>query len=235
MSVKSLFPPAPIAEARQIAETIAQKGAGQPMRRLDVFQILGKSADSGPSRNLVSSSSGFGLTTGGYKAEILSLTDLGKRLGIDRDESAMVDAVLGVDIFGKFFETYKEKALPADVAGKSFLASAGIPLDRVAACWELALMNGRDAGLLREMAGAERVLTREHAIELLGGEREAGTASASTRTAQDDGKGGSKGKPTGRSTPSININLEIHLPSDATPEVYEAIFSSMRKHLVDVE
>jgi hypothetical protein len=35
--------------------------------------------------------------------------------------------------------------------------------------------------------------------------------------------------------PALNINLEVHLPADVRPEVYDAIFSSMRKHLIDVE
>lgn len=232
MPGKSLFPPVGIREARQIAKTIAEKGSAQPMRRLDVFNVLKKAPDSGPSRNLVTSSSGFGLTTGGYQAEILALTDLGRRLAVDGDESALVDAVLGVDIFGRFFETYKDKAIPADVAGKSFLATAGIPLVRTQACWDLVLENGRTAGLIKEMAGAERVLGREHAVELLGGKAQPLGAQVEALAGQ---KSVNEGKGKTKSLPSLNINLEIHLPADASPDDYEAIFSSMRKHLVDVE
>lgn len=231
MRGKSLFPPVPLREALQIATTIAEKNAGQPMRRLDVFHELKRSPDSGPSRNLVTASSGFGLTTGGYQAETLSLTDLGKRATVDRESSALVDAVLNVDIFRRFFETYKDRPIPADVAAKSFLASAGIPSDRTDACWDVMQENGRTVGLIREMAGGERILAREHAIELQGGE-------APVEVPLE--RGGSEGEPRQgsqrrRGLPSLNINLEIHLPGDATAEQYDAIFSSMRKHLVDVE
>lgn len=232
MPGKSIYPPVAITEAREIAKTIAEKGSGQPMRRLDIFHVLKKSPDSGPSRNLITASSGFGLTIGGYRAETLSLTDLGQRLAIDGDQSAVVDAILNVDIFRKFFETYKDKALPADVAGKSFLASVGLPADRVQACWDIVLENGRAAGLIKDMAGTERVLAREHAIELLGGQPEAGAAAGSP-AAQEEHREEQRGRKRG--LPSININLEIHLPGDATPEQYDAIFSSMRKHLVDAE
>ena len=232
MPGKSLFPPVSIGEARQIADTVAQTNAGQPTRRLDVFNVLGKAPDSGPSRNLVTSSSGFALTTGSYRAETISLTDLGRRLAIDRDASAAVDAVLGVDIFGKFFDTYKDKSIPADVAGKSFLADSGIPTARVQACWDLVLENGRQVGLIREMSGAERVLPREHAVELLGGQPQAEAAAGRREVQEEHREDQHRRKPT---LPSVNINLEIHLPGDATPEQYEAIFSSMRKHLIDDE
>lgn len=232
MRGKSLFPPVRLKEARQIAKTIAEKNAGQPMRRLDIFHELKRVPDSGPSRNLVTASSGFGLTTGGYQAEMLSLTELGRRAAVDGDESALVDAVLNVDVFRKFFETYTDRPLPAEVAAKSFLASAGIPTDRVEACWNLILDNGRAVGVIKEMAGGERVLAREHAIELLGGQTQAQPA-AGSREAREEDREEQRGRKRG--LPSLNINLEIHLPGDATAEQYDAIFSSMRKHLVDVE
>jgi len=230
MPVRSLFPPVAIDETRQIAQTIAKKNAGQPTRRLDIFHELKRSPDSGPSRNLVSSSSGFGLTTGGFQADFLSLTELGRRLAVDEDKTALVDAVLNVDIFKKFFETYKDKGLPADIAAKSFLASSGIPTDRVEACWNLIRENGRQCGLIAEMAGDERVLSREHATEKMGGK----PVKATEVLPRDEGSARGQEKPPEEvRLPSLNVNLEIHLPADVAPEVYDAIFSSMRKHLID--
>jgi len=230
MPGKSLFPPVPIEEAQQIARTIAQKNAGQPMRRLDVFEELRKQPDSGPSRNLVTASSGFGLTTGGYKAEILSLTDLGRRLAVDDDRSAVTDAVLTVEVFRKFFEQYKDNPLPSEVAGKSFLATAGVPTDRTEACWNLVRQNGEQCGLIQEVSGARRVLSRDHAIERMGIKpvKPIPQAEPSGRKAVEQAE-----QVAAVGLPSLNINLEIHLPPDAKPEQYDAIFASMRKHLID--
>jgi hypothetical protein len=238
MAGKSLFPPLSLKEARQIADTIARQYSGQPTRRLDVFGALGKSPDSGPSRNLVTSSSGFGLTQGGYQAEMLSLTELGKRLAVEGDETATIDAVLKVEIFQKFFENCKNAVVPSQIAAKSFLAANGVPTDRTQACFELILQNGRECGLIASVSGAERVLSREHAIEKKGG-IPAAVAKApdapSTPAAATATGGGATSPATNSRIPSIHVNLEIHLPSDAKPDVYEAIFRSMRKHLLDVQ
>lgn len=234
MPGKSLFPAIPLSEARQIAQVIAEKGAGQAMWRADVFKILRKSPDSGPSRTLVTASSGYDLTSGSYKATQLALTELGRRLAVDADPAAEVDAVLKVDIFRQFFETYEEKPLPSDIAARSFLADKGIPADRVDACLEIMTANGRDVGLIAPVGGTERVFSRKHALEEKAGGHAAG-APPPTGSAAAAAKEATSGTQQEARIPSLNVNLEIHLPPDASKEVYEAIFSSIRKHLVDVE
>jgi hypothetical protein len=237
MPPKSLFPAASIKDARPLPDTIAHSNAGQPMRRLDLFEVLGKAPDSGPSRVLVTSSNSYGLTIGGYQAEVLTLTPLGRRLSVEGDDTALIDAVLNVHLFKVFFDNYKQSSLPADVSAKSFLANSGVPAARTQACWDMLLDNGRYVGLIDKLTGGgERVLSKEHAIERKFGksapppETPAGqTPSKLVNTSQEI-----KTKiPTGM--PSLNINLEIHLPADTRPEVYDAIFGSMRKHLIDVE
>ena len=233
MRGQSLFPPTSIDEAAAIASVIAQKNAGQPMRRLAVFEELDRSPDSGPSRGLVTASSGYGLTSGGYQAERLKLTDLGRRLAVEGDASAKVDAVLNVTVFRKFFDTYKNNQFPSSVAGKSFLADNGIPADRTDGCLNLILENGKQAGLVRMMSGAERVLSREHALEE---SAEKGGMPASKPA--EDHAASDEEAPTDKTHgrfPSLNINFEIQIPGDQSPEVYDAIFGSMRKHLIDVE
>lgn len=235
MPPRSLFPPAPVDEARVLAQTIAESNAGQPMRRIDVFDVLQRSAESGPSRNLVTASFGFGLTTGGYQAEFLSLTDLGRRLAVDGDESAAIEAVLHVDVFRQFFETYANSQLPSEVAARSFLAGNGVPADRTLACLDLILQNGRHVGLIAQRSGAEYVLIRQHAVEerqRAGGPSAGAIASAGSRgtmlqlPAPPPLSGTSEVR-------ALHLTVEIHLPSDQTPEVYDKIFESMRRHLIE--
>ena len=232
MPAKSRFPAVPLSEAREIARVIAEAGAGQPMRRLDVFGVLGKSPDSGPSRTLVTASSGYDLTTGSYRAPQLALTTLGKKVAIERDPAAEIDAVLGVEIFRQFFETYSDKPLPSDVAAKSFLADNGVPADRVETCLQIVKVNGRDVGLIAPVSGMDRVLPRDHALEKRHGASAERALPAHREVAAPATAAEGVGQEQTAHLPSLNVNLEIHLPPDASPDKYDAIFRSIRKHLM---
>lgn len=230
MPGRSLFPPAALEDARVLADTIARSNAGQPMRRIDIFDILGRSAESGSGRNLVTASSGFGLTTGGYQAEVLSLTELGRRLAVEGDEAAAIDAVLNVDIFKRFFETYANSQVPSDVAARSFLANEGVPAERTQACLDLILQNGRQSGLIDQRSGADYVLSRSHAVEA-----RPRYGQAPTVAVQSQGSNGSS-LVSRRHPPNeipVRITLQLQLPADQAPEVYDAILASVRKRLVD--
>src|SRR5205809_1191680 len=72
------FPAATFEEALTLAKAIQDIAAGQKIRRLTLFDKLGKSPDSGPSRQLVTNSSKYGLTKGSYKAEYIELTPEGR-------------------------------------------------------------------------------------------------------------------------------------------------------------
>jgi hypothetical protein len=72
------FPASSFQEALTIADAIqAYSGGSGKIRRLTLFDALKKSPDSGPSRQLVTNSARYGLTTGSYKAEHLELTSKG--------------------------------------------------------------------------------------------------------------------------------------------------------------
>src|SRR5262245_25076837 len=67
-----LFPAVSFDEALFLARAIQEHGAGQPIRRLTLFEALNRSPDSGPTRQLITSSNQYGITTGGYTAETLA-------------------------------------------------------------------------------------------------------------------------------------------------------------------
>src|SRR5262249_15304359 len=72
------FPASTFEEALEIADGIQKYAAGQRIRRLTLFDKLGKSPESGPSRQLITNSAKYGLTTGSYKAEYIELTSDGR-------------------------------------------------------------------------------------------------------------------------------------------------------------
>lgn len=73
----SPFPPVSFLSVLPLAEAIQKHGAGQATRRITIFDKLGKSPESSASRMLITNSSRYGVTTGGYQAEVLELTPLG--------------------------------------------------------------------------------------------------------------------------------------------------------------
>ncbi len=69
------FPASTFEEAFTLAEAIQKFAPGQEkVRRLTLFDKIGKSPDSGPSRQLITNSSRYGLTRGGYQADFIELT-----------------------------------------------------------------------------------------------------------------------------------------------------------------
>lgn len=62
------IPSIPFEDALVLANGIWECASGQKIRRLTLFDHLKKSPDSGPSRALITASSKYGLTTGGYQA-----------------------------------------------------------------------------------------------------------------------------------------------------------------------
>src|SRR2546422_3086227 len=77
-SSQSLFPLTPFENALALGEAIQKHAAGQKIRRLTLFEKMDKSPESGPSRMMITNSSKYGITVGGYKAEFIELSDIGQ-------------------------------------------------------------------------------------------------------------------------------------------------------------
>ena len=116
------FPASPFEEAVDFAQEVLKFGSGQPVRRLSLFDSLGKSPESGPSRQLIINSNKYGLIEGGYQAEHLKLTPDGQKAADDevakREQSrARVKlAIESIDPFAKLYERFVTNKLPARAA-----------------------------------------------------------------------------------------------------------------------
>lgn len=239
MATKSLFPPCSLGDALLIAETIWQKNAGEPMRRLTLFDILGRSPESSTSRQLVTASYGYGLTRGGYHAETIELTERGRAILERNDAKARLDVVLGIDIFRAFFERYRGAAIPSEAAAIDFLKERGVPEKSAPSCLKVLLASGKQVALVQEMSGVERIVSHQHALEKL--MQSIGVAFPSQPSPAGEKEPPPQaapfGLPTGKAgrLPSLNVNIQIHLPADAKPDVYEAIFKNIREYLMGEE
>ncbi len=165
------FPNSSFEDALTIGNVIQTIGAGNRMRRLTVFDNLGKSPDSGPSRMLVTNSAKYGITAGGYQADYLELTPKG-RIATDPDANlkgrlkAKFDlAIEGIEPFKFLYGRLAGNKLPAQNVIHDMLREAGYAENEVAECVDTFIVNVKYVGLLRTIAGAERLLTIEHVLE----------------------------------------------------------------------
>lgn len=183
------FPASSFLEALPLAEAIQRFAAGQRIRRLTLFENLGRSADSGPTRQLITNSGQYGLTRGSYNAEWLELTDEGRlasgddSLGRARLAARLELAIARIVPFNLLYEQYSDNRLPALAVLRDYATDNGVAADHVNECVETFLANARELGLVRTYAGAERLLTFELVLEELA----EGASYVDTEQQGDDG------------------------------------------------
>jgi hypothetical protein len=165
------FPASTFEEALTLPMAIQQFAAGQRVRRLTLFDNLQKSPESSWSRQLITNSTRYGLTSGSYNSDYLELTDLG-RVATNQEVDARQQlkarftlAVTNIPAFNDLYEQLKGQKLPAHAVMRDFLLEKGYLVEEVSECVDTFILNVKFLGLLRTVAGAERLLTIEHILE----------------------------------------------------------------------
>ena len=171
------FPASTFADALTLADAIWQHGQGERVRRLTLFDALGKSPESGPSRQLITNSGKYGITSGSYGAEYVELTPKGQLAtnpdGSDRDRvKARFDlAIADVPVFKLLYDNYVGKKLPSQAVIRDFLRENNIPDDQIQEAIDTFTLNAKSLGVLRVIAGAERLMSIEQLLEEKAGAR----------------------------------------------------------------
>jgi hypothetical protein len=165
------FPAAPFEESVEFVKQMYEFGSGSPVRRLSLFDHIGKSPDSGPSRMLIVNSNKYGLTKGSYAAEILEITPDGVR-AVDpqippRDQlrARIKLAIEDVEIFAKLHERFVGRPLPAKTALIDTATEFGETKDAAPEAVETFILNLRFVGLLAMLSGAERIVSKDAAVD----------------------------------------------------------------------
>lgn len=167
------YPACAFEEALDFGKRIFEFGSGQPVRRLSLFDALGKAPESGHSRQLLVNSSRYGLTEGSYSAEYIKLTQNGIRaIGEeiqpkDRVKARVLLAIESIEPFQKLYERFKGNKLPAKTALVDAAIEAGLGKDSAEEAVETFILNLRFVGLLQILSGAERIVTVEHLLDSL--------------------------------------------------------------------
>jgi hypothetical protein len=167
------FPACAFEEAVEFAKQILSFGSGQPVRRLSLFDHLGKSPESGPSRQLITNAGKYGLIEGSYAAEQIKLTTDGIKAVDDEApkreqvKSRIHLGITAIESFQKLYEKFKGNKLPAKTVLVDAVVENGVEAEAAEEAVDTFILNLRFIGLLQMLSGAERIVTVEHLLDSL--------------------------------------------------------------------
>lgn len=174
----TLFPKVSLVDALRLAESIRDNNAGVPYNRIDLAASIDLSPESSILRTLITASNKFGLTEGGYQADRISLTDLGRSIvsptSDDEKSQGLLTALYRVEFFKEFFERFRNHRLPRkDLLLNTLEREFGIPNTDREQCYELLIKNATELGLFKDVSGTLYVrFDRPSAASAVGPEQE---------------------------------------------------------------
>ncbi len=139
----------------QISETIENNNAGNPYDRLDLAKSMNLTPNGNKFRMLLIASRRYGVTSGGYTASKIELTDLGKIIMTsdipDKKHKAILKAIHSNEL-GKIIDWYTNKKIPRkEVFIDTLKNEFNINPNDVDLCYNVFMANANDYGLIREI------------------------------------------------------------------------------------
>ena len=165
------YPLCPFEEVIDFAEELYELGSGHKVRRVTLFDHIGKSPDSGPSRTLITNSNKYGLVKGGYQAEQLELTPEALKAfsesssAYEKAQAKIQLAILNVHPFQILFEKFSGNKMPVKTVLADTLRENEIDDGVIDTLVDIFVVNAEYVGVLQTLAGAERIVTVDHALE----------------------------------------------------------------------
>jgi hypothetical protein len=156
------YPAYGLKETLSIATAIAEQNACKPFSRLSIAEALERSPESSAFRQLITSSSLYGLTEGGYQAPKLALTPLGLSIVAPKSPSErrenLVRAGQNVELYLKLYQHFDQHKIPQkDHFKNTLIRDFDVDADDADRCIRLFIDDGRFVGLIRQVAGSDRV------------------------------------------------------------------------------
>lgn len=154
------YPKNSLLDALRIAQAIKDHSAGKPYDLLDLAKSLGYSPASSGFRQLITTSSRYGLTTGSYKAKEIALTPLGTSIVFPKDPKERAEglkkALFNIDLFGRFFADYDNNKLPSlEYLTNTLNRTYGIPIEDCKDCYNMIVKNAKELEILDNISGSE--------------------------------------------------------------------------------
>jgi hypothetical protein len=146
-----------LSKALRVASAIADSYGKHPTKPLRVADAMGLTPTSSGFRMLCGAAIAYGLTQGGYNADLISLTPLGRRIVAPTmegdDLAARREATLSPRIVKEFLNRYNDSKLPTELIALNVIEEMGVPRDRAKTTLDLILESAREVGFLREVKG----------------------------------------------------------------------------------
>jgi hypothetical protein len=167
----TLFPATTLEEALGLAEAIHRAAPAGSVRRLTLLDQLARSPSSSATRQWITNSNKYGLTTGNYNADTLALTELGRR-AVDEGETVAARTrarfqagIEGVDVFKRLYEANLGNRLPVQAVLMDQAKELSVPDADLSECIETFTVNAKFVGVLRTLSGAERLVSVDALVD----------------------------------------------------------------------
>ncbi|HEV8000511.1 MAG TPA: TIR domain-containing protein [Planctomycetaceae bacterium] len=148
-------------QALRVPRALAENYNGRPTTPLNVASALDMSPTSGTFRALCGSAIAYGLTSGGYNAQQISMEETAKRIIQPTDESqelgARRQAVLKPRVIGEFLLKYDAGSLPRPEIAYNVLVEMGVPRDRAESIYRLIVESAQSVGFVRDIKGKQYI------------------------------------------------------------------------------
>lgn len=239
---KSYYPPEPLKKVLIIPKTIFEKNSGKPIFRVTLAEELNFKSGSRPYRDLITASAGYGLTSGSYISEKLTLEPTGSELAHGKTEAAY-NALFSLEVFKKFYDNFGSggsRGIPSEKAARDFLQNeCGVPEGQSKGVLEKIIQDAKDWFLIQNIAGGDKFVPVDLAKESARALEESKEEEVIPEITDHKGTPGqntyqepTRTKPSLDISPRLQLNIEIHIAADTSDESIETIFKNMRKYLL---
>lgn len=147
-------------EAIRVAQALMEY-AGGPVTPLQLATALNIPPTIRAFSDLCGSAIAYGLTSGGSKAESISLEPLGKRIVQPTQEgddvAAKREAILRPRVTREFLKKYQNVSLPRNDIARNVLVDLGVPRERAESVYTQILDSAQSVGFIREIQGKQFV------------------------------------------------------------------------------
>ena len=234
------FPSITFEDALVIPRGILAHSVAGDIQRLTLSEETGMSPTSSKTRGLISGSFKYGLTKGSYNSPSLSVTESGHELANAKPSTgesrklAFHYAVGQFPSFQSVYEKLKDKRLPVGRVLEDEFGNQGVSIaDRPQAA-EIFTANIRFLGLTREISGSEYVsdidsLPDHQPDAATSQPTEQQTIEPTPEQVPNPIQSQAVAPPVQQ--PSLHIDIQIHIDSNATAELIDSMFASMAKHI----
>jgi predicted nucleotide-binding protein len=149
-------------QAIRIPRAVMDEHAGKPTRPIDVALAMNLQPSTGAFRMLCGAAIAYGLTDGGYNAETIAITDLGKRvISQTMDDpsglAARREAILRPRVIREFLTKYDGARMPREEVALKVLDGLGVPQDAAQRAYQLILEVATSAYVFKEINGVQYV------------------------------------------------------------------------------